>query len=124
MESNPRTFFKVVRVEKPSWRWGHWFIRYMSATVLGKQTRYRSKRWTSHPLNCGPLCVFDSYAHLREFFVDMKGKAVFVCEIEPSAEHGVWDDIGRIGGCMPLSILPVGTILAEKVKLLFEVESA
>src|ERR1700722_11025225 len=68
---------------------------------------------TTARAKCGPLCVFSTPKGAIKF-MQAFGCAIFTCEYKPSRRRTVWDG----DESSRLRNLPVGTVLADRVKLL------
>jgi len=90
----------------------------------GTFCKYAKNTWTKRPENCGPLAVFNNIKTAVNFLINdsRDGKIkikyhIYKCYIHESKDTYLWDrDIQWH------TRLPPGTVLADKVKLLEEVE--
>lgn len=83
---------------------------------------YPLREWAEPQLNCGPLCVFRTLQDAQRWYCRAKflprNRRIFKCFFEESDETSTWE--GRI--CKTkLDLLPHGTALADRVKLIEEV---
>lgn len=113
--------FKLVRVEPDGLK---------SCSEKDRVVVYRVNEWTERPSDCGPLAVFDTLENLMRF-VTIRGwlrivlnplpdgihLVIYTCEIEESKDEYLWTP-GRLP--MVVNCLPMGTVLADRVKLLEE----
>lgn len=99
----------------------------VSAFNDGKIVVYKKKKWIERPKKCGPLAVFDSIES-AETFLDTVGfikRILFYCKYKPSKENILyspywhWSKERKI---KQKKRLPIGTKLANKVKILKEIE--
>lgn len=112
MELEIKTGYKVVR-------------KYMNNIYLSVSAptiyEYRVGEWRHkwEGLDYGPMCVFSNIDHAKEFneMIQFAG-IIFSCEFSPSNSDMVWTPM--IKAC--LRDLPHGTILADAVKLIKQVE--
>jgi len=86
--------------------------------------RYEINKWTNRPEgNYGPLAAFDRLCDVEQFLANNIGLArewvVFLCEYIESEERYLYSPHGSMKGNM----LPHGTVLADKVKLIKEVHN-
>jgi hypothetical protein len=88
---------------------------FSSSFFILPEVKYRYNKFTHRPKGWGPLCVFTtlkSAKHYRDQGTDLHH--VIACEYVPSRAKSVWC---RLKPGVPLSLLPAGTALANKVKL-------
>ena len=91
----------------------------ISSTIYIHRIKYRINKWVKPLKNCGPLCVFKT----KEDALNFVGTAcldfysIYECLYEPSEEKGVyvegWKEFKKT-----LRVLPKGTALANRVKLI------
>ena len=75
---------------------------------------------------CGPFCLFSTLDDVKNYLSIMKIKdmcQIWLCMYEASESLKVWIPTSNdtIHAC-PLEVLPKNTILADRVRLVFEVE--
>ena len=104
--------------------------RLISYYVGANEVEYFINKWISRPNDCGPLVVFDSLENLLyNFFKLMNYYKIFECEYVPSKDKKIWkknihllfpedDDYLYVQS----DLLPKGSILADKVKIIKEIE--
>ena len=114
-----------------------WSGRLMSVVMLRQEeaTKYIPGKWVWRKFvdgkKLGPLCVFDSLRAAEAFTTPNAKARVFECEIIPSnclkegMLSGVWGAIynatGREYDHVSLNMLRWGTVLADAVRLIKEV---
>lgn len=88
----------------------------------GGLTHYKLNEWTKPYEHAGPLCVFNNIDDMWEFMSNFEGAGymqIYTCLYEPSDAFSVWhkeyEDTRREMG---IRLLPKGTILADRVKVL------
>ena len=99
--------------------------KFRSAFADGRIVDYKIGKWTKRPKDCGPLAVFDNLESAEEFsnlsFLDVNNRAFFSCKYKPSKEITLYKKY-KGGKITERFVLPNGTILADKVKILKEVK--
>ena len=114
--------FKVVRLASED--------RLRSAVAFLEQARvfYPQEEWVTYNLGCGPLTVFLDLPSAEDFFQMMDCVAIplvmFECQYERVEGNSIWfpstlqDVIGVVRNHKVMLVnLPIGTILAKRVKL-------
>jgi len=87
-----------------------------SSAVIGYGSiKYIRNVWVKPVKNCGPLCVFDNLEHAERFNHYMLD-SIYECFYEPTdpMRHSVYVENHS---SYSLCYLPIGTVLATKVKL-------
>ena len=87
-----------------------------SATGRGQPIEYRVGSWVDYPDGCGPLAIFSNREAACNF--RMGTRRVFRCEYVPSIHRLLWGS--EMFSKVSKAGLPLGTIYADKVKLLEE----
>ena len=110
--------YKIVSLREGEQLWSY-------TSWVSYPVRY-GKFWTRPPIGCGPLSVFKTKAAV-EFFLVFEGATPepdvhsFKCLYVKSAEDSIW----RLDGPFKLrsrrELFPIGTVLADAVKLLEKV---
>lgn len=110
--------YKVVRVTDKG--------KYISISAM-EFVEYIPYEWAHKKSKCGPLASFDSMENVERFVslfgvnrADMKKGTnfkVFKCKIVNSVFHSLWNSTGTA-----TYYLPKGTILADSIMLLEEVQ--
>lgn len=81
---------------------------------------YGAGSWAKPQLNCGPLSVFKSVEAAKSFMNDYflsSRLEIWKCEYIRSHYTKLWTPFRR----SPPQLVPVGTVLADKVKLIEKV---
>ena len=96
---------------------------FRSAFSFGKEVSYEINTWTYQPHGCGPLAVFERLSDVDNFIghnITLMGtNETFLCEYEESREKELYDDKGN----KFTYILPHGTALATRVKLIKKIKN-
>lgn len=90
--------------------------------ITGDRVQYKMKEWVGPVPGDGPLCVFEDYRDAKAFkhhLLRYYGLVVMACDYEPSAMRMIWRQDWD-GGC-EIELLPMGTVLADRVRLVCEV---
>lgn len=91
--------------------------------------QYKLNEWVKPNKNCGPIAVFESAKHIHEFLPYYKhgssrSSRIFLCEIKPSKKRTLWicgtSTHNKI--VSRKDFFPKGTILADAVKLIKEIQ--
>lgn len=101
----------------------------ISAITIGGQVSYSVYEWTYPFPYDGPLCVFDTLEHAKQFKASYGGMDIYPCEYIPAiGADSIWLRTYPMSGhtgyrdsvYISLSIdqLPLGTMLAAAVRLL------
>jgi hypothetical protein len=132
-----RTGFKVVRRinDRLYSVWGGcrtWGCRTLAIGLsLGFVRRYVPRRWTSPKGGNGALALFSTLGAAQEFVVGFVGYGhieIWRCEYQPSRRRSLWFwDDPPLRGNQVRSIhepwmLPTGTVLADSVRLVEQVQ--
>jgi hypothetical protein len=110
--------FKVVRIK------GDRYCSVCGGYSKGGNVTYEVGRLSVPNENCGPLAVFDTVDSAQDFArvfhlgEDDSIVRLFKAEYTPSTKTSVYDDYESF----PLSSLPAGTILADEVALIEEMD--
>jgi len=94
---------------------------YRSAFTDGNVVNYFLGEWIEKPKKCGPLAVFDTIEHVNQFLWYGGGynnQKIFKCKYIKSKETYLYTMRPFISSRF---ILPKGTCLADKVKLIEQV---
>jgi len=96
--------------------------RFRSAFSFGRVVEYKINVWTYQPKDCGPLAVFRTQCGVDDFKTHNRSldtnSQVFLCEYEESNEEKLYtEDHHRF------NMLPQGTELATKVKLIKKIKN-
>ena len=88
----------------------------ISCVIVGKNIarQYKINKWVKPTKGNGPLCVFNTIEDARNFAWDFH--TIYECLYERSKERTVYVSNSSEG--RSLFLLPTGTILATKVKLI------
>jgi hypothetical protein len=98
-----------------------------SAFDGANSVRYKENEWAMPDEYGGPLCVFDKLKDARSFQYRYDLSCVYECEYIPSSYNEIWQQRSIQRGWVVLTnqyesaalhILPSGTRLAKKVKIL------
>lgn len=89
---------------------------YCSA-IISRRVYYKLHEWVYPIGGDGPLCVFKTFLDAHQFLLDYTDGSfvIMVCDYEPSALTSVWNSQNPF--VRDLEQLPVGTVLADRVKL-------
>ena len=96
-------------------------LRYgrMSCTNYGQVVRYKKRRKTYRPFNCGPLAVFieefDAINFIRR--TNFHGLKHIPCLYKPSRDRNLWK-MASTTHCYPTVRIPNGTDFADHVTCL------
>ena len=101
----------------------------LESTNYDNKVQYKVDEFVGRPdKRYGPLCVFDDIERAKHFFhvtLSGKNKKIYECEYIPSKQEyirGVWTVFPSEFVTHTIDCLPEGTKLANKVKLIKEVE--
>ena len=101
------------------------FGDFISAFADGRRVKYEINKWTKRPKKSGPLAIFDNLESAEKFsglsFLNVNNRAFFSCKYKPSKEITLYKKY-KGGEITERFVLPNGTILADKVKILKEVK--
>jgi hypothetical protein len=114
---------------KPKLGWKVTQKDYMSISFLClfNPVKYLFLKWVKPVFNCGPLGIFKYRRQARAFvkahYLGLRGCNIFRCEYIPSIQTKIWNISSNPAYPFEedLKNLPEGTILADKVKLLYKV---
>jgi hypothetical protein len=82
-----------------------------------RAVRYKLNRWTHPEARCGPLAVFKTRKHARDFVRKLPEWCIYCCKYIPSVETKQWTP----GVTLFPDEMPIGKALATKVMLLKKV---
>jgi len=121
--SEVRTGYKIVRVRTTVCD-GITTKRLSSCFITSEyKVVYEAGSWVKPQVNCGPLSVFESIETAKKFMVDHFGQRdklqLWKCEYVRSYSTKMWTPFRRFYS----AILPKGTKLADKVKLIEEINT-
>ena len=98
--------------------------RLTSCFLDGKTTDYKVGKWTKRPKGCGPLAVFDTYEQAKEFlgyYDDFLQREIYSCKYRRSTDTCFWYT-GKHSFTSTSDGIPDGTVFANRVKLLEQIE--
>lgn len=94
-----------------------------SAFRNGIVTIYKKNKWTERQKTCGPFAVFSKKKNtkqLTKFLNDRYNLFIFKCKYVESEENFLYytDNFGTIMKNCLIDSFPIGTVFADKVKIL------
>lgn len=78
---------------------------------------YSPRRWNYPPVDCGPLCAFETVADCFSLGLYPDDR-LYLCAITPSTQEHIW---WHDGEQTPYRALPFGTLLCSRIRCLARV---
>lgn len=98
-----------------------WKIVFMGGSVpesafsIREIVKYSFDNYVMAPAHAGPLCLFATRRDARKYFKDVgRHRRIYKCLYKPGLHNKIWNSSYIRGLCQ----LPIGTVLADAVKLL------
>jgi len=96
-----------------------------SCFIDGMVTKYKKRRWTKRPENCGPLAIFNTIESAIYFIRHHGGlhndRNLYLCKYKESKEKLLYKQYAT-GKISTWKLTPEGTIFADEVKIIKELK--